>query len=245
MLKDTLAPLIDLVYPPRCPLCGEGVGAEEGLCETCRGELVVPREPACALCLEPLGRQAVGASRLCSRCREQPPIHDGITAATIYTEAAKRLVVSFKQGRRIALAPLIARAIAERLPALEGEWLVVPVPLHRWRLWQRGFNQAALLGGEIARLRGQRLVIDALVRQRHTRSLSKSRAGRTERAAMLGGAIAVNPARAARLSEAQVLLVDDVLTSGATSQACVAALKGAGAAKVRIACFARVASGFS
>ncbi len=240
MLKDTLAPLVDLIYPPRCPLCGGGVAVDEGLCASCRGELTAPGERACVLCLEPLGRPGSGSS-VCPECREHPPVHDGITAATLYTAAAKRLVISLKHGRRIALAPLMAQAIAEHLPRLEGEWLVVPVPLHRWRLWHRGFNQAALIGSEIARLMGQRMVIDALVRRRNTRSLSKSRAGRAERAAALGGAIAVNPARAAGLRGAQVLLVDDVLTSGATSQACIEALKGAGAAKVRIACFARVA----
>jgi ComF family protein len=238
MLKDTFAPLVDLVYPPRCPLCGEGIGAQNGLCPACWAELAIPPEHSCVSCQEPLAAGEVGI--VCPQCQDHPPAHDGITAAAFYTEAAKRLVVSYKHGRKIGLAPLLARLVAARLPELAGEWLVVPVPLHRWRLWQRGFNQSALLAVELAKLRGQRLLVDALVRRRNTASLSQGRLGRAERARLLAGAIAVNPARATALKGAQVLLVDDVVTSGATTDACLAALREAGARTVRIACFARV-----
>ena len=213
MLKDVFAPLVDLIYPPRCPLCGEGVGAHNGLCTPCWGELIVPTEDEA---------------------------EEGITAATLYTDAAKRLVVSFKHGRKIALAPLLARLVAARLPDLEGQWLAIPVPLHRWRLWQRGFNQSALLASEIARLRGWPTMVDGLVRRRNTASLSQGRLGRADRARLLAGAIEVNPARAGALAGAQVLLVDDVVTSGATTDACIAALRKAGVDRVQIACFARV-----
>ena len=240
MFAQALAPLVDLVYPPRCPLCGDGIGVHGGLCTACWGELVVPPEPACRSCQGPLERQAQVATAICATCREWPPAHDGITAATLYTDAARRLVVTFKHGRKLALAPMLARLIAARLPELEGEWLVVPVPLHRWRLWQRGFNQSALLAAELARLRGWRTMVDVLVRHRNTASLAQGRLGRVERARLLAGAIAINPARAEAVSGAKVLLVDDVLTSGATSDACLAALRDAGAARVRIACFSRV-----
>lgn len=133
---------------------------------------------------------------------------------------------------------MLARLIAARLPALEGDWLVVPVPLHRWRLWTRGFNQAALLAHEIARLTGARLLVDGLERNRRTPPLGGL--GRKARKRTLAGAVAVSARRAAAITEAQIVLVDDVLTSGATSDACVRALKRAGAAKVVIACFARV-----
>ncbi|MEO0063501.1 MAG: hypothetical protein RLZZ08_2061, partial [Pseudomonadota bacterium] len=167
-----------------------------------------------------------------------PPRHDGIAAATLYTDESRKLVLGFKHGRRIAMAPMLARLIAARLPPLEGEWLMVPVPLHPTRLWQRGYNQSALLAREVARLRGQTLLVDGLVRRKRTPPLGGL--GRLARARALSGAVATNPARMAQLRGAQVVLVDDVLTSGATSDACVAALKRAGAAKVMIACFARV-----
>ena len=106
------------------------------------------------------------------------------------------------------------------------------------RLWRRGFNQSALLAREIARLGGAQVLIDGLVRRKATPVLG--RLGRKARARALSGAITANPRRAERLQGAQVLLVDDVMTSGATSDACVAALKRAGARKVVVACFARV-----
>jgi len=174
----------------------------------------------------------------CATCLADPPKHDGIAAGTLYNDTSRRLVLAFKHGRRIALAPMLARLIAARLPGMDGEWLIVPVPLHRRRLWQRGFNQAVLLARELAKTTGKRLLVDALVRRKPTPSLGGL--GRKARARALKGAIAVKPASKARLRGAQVLLVDDVLTSGATSAACISALKRAGARRVVIACFARV-----
>lgn len=237
-LREGIAPLVDLIYPPRCPLCGAAIGAQTGLCGTCWSELRIPGEPACAACQRPFGSDEVGAGAVCAPCLAEPPRHDGIAAGTLYGEGSRKLVLAFKHGRRIALAPMLARPIAARLPALEGEWLVVPVPLHRWRLWSRGFNQAALLARELARLCGATLLVDGLLRTRRTPMLGGL--GRKARARALTGALAVNACRNAALKGAQVILVDDVLTSGATSDACVRALKRAGAAKVVVACFARV-----
>ncbi len=133
---------------------------------------------------------------------------------------------------------MMARLMAARLSVAGEGWIFVPVPLHRWRLWRRGFNQAGLLAREIARLRGGALAVDGLVRRKATPVLGGL--GRKARARALVGAIGVNPARAARLRGAKVVLVDDVLTSGATTDACVSALKRAGAERVVVACFARV-----
>lgn len=240
-LRDGIAPIVDLVYPPRCPLCGTGIGAQTGLCPACWSELRIPGEPSCGLCQRPFGDSQVGQGAICAPCMAQPPRHDGIAAGTIYGEGSRKLVLAFKHGRRIALAPMLARLIVARLPALEGEWIVVPVPLHRWRLWARGFNQAALLGREIAQATGARLMVDALTRTRRTPALGGL--GRKARARTLAGAIAVSPARRGLVSGKQIILVDDVLTSGATSEACVRALKHAGATKVVVACFARVLDG--
>jgi ComF family protein len=236
-LAQALAPLVDLVYPPRCPSCGEGIAVQEGLCTRCWGELVVPGQPGCALCQRPFGAD-MSAGAVCAPCLASPPRHDGIAAGTLYNAASRKLVLAFKHGRRIALAPMLARMAAARLPELEGEWAVVPVPLHRWRLWRRGFNQSALLAREIARLRGQRLLLDALVRHKPTPALGGL--GRSARARALSGAISVHPRRQAQLRGARIVLVDDVMTSGATTDACVGALKRAGTERVMIACFARV-----
>jgi ComF family protein len=237
-LAEAFAPLVDLVYPPRCPSCGEAIAAQDGLCTACWAELAIPGEPACALCQRPFASAAVAEGAVCAPCLAEPPRHDGIAAATLYNDASRRLVLKFKHGKRIALAPMLARLIAARLPLLEGDWLVVPVPLHPWRLWRRGFNQSALLASEIARLRGLPLVVDGLVRRKRTPVLGGL--GKLARARALAGAIAVHPRRRVLLEGARIVLVDDVMTSGATSDACVGALKRAGAGKVVVACFARV-----
>ncbi len=154
--STALAPLVDLVFPPRCPLCGGGLAAQTGLCAACWATLAIPGDPACARCQRPFGAGVERQGQICAPCLAAPPRHDGIAAGTLYNDASRRLVLAFKHGRRIALAPMLARLIAARLPAEvqvgEGDWLVVPVPLHRARLWRRGFNQAALLAHELARI---------------------------------------------------------------------------------------------
>lgn len=239
LLSRSLAPVVDLVYPPRCPLCGEALAAQDGLCGACWNELAIPGEPCCASCQRPFRSDAVENGAVCAPCLAAPPRHDGIAAATLYNEASRRLVLSFKHGGKIALAPMMARLMAARLPQDGENWLAVPVPLHRLRLWRRGFNQSALLAREIARLRGMRIAVDALRRRRATPSLGGL--GRKARIRTLSGAIEIAPRQRSLVEGCNVVLVDDVLTSGATSDACVRALKRAGAAKVVIACFARVA----
>jgi ComF family protein len=240
-LPAPVAAIADMLFPPRCPLCGEPVVEHGGLCPGCWSGLVQPGQPACALCQRPFAAE-LPEGAVCAPCMAQAPRHDGIAAGTLYNEAIRRLILAYKRGGRMALAPLLARLVAPRLAVLHGGigpgWLMVPVPLHRWRLWRRGYNQSALLARELAGMTGATLVVDALRRQRHTPSLAGK--GRAERARVVAGAIAVQPTRRDMLKGARIVLVDDVLTSGATSNACVRALKRAGAQCVVIACIARV-----
>lgn len=234
MLKQALAPLVDAVFPQRCPLCGAVLAGHDGLCGACWGRLSFPGHPACEFCAMPFPQ---AGQRLCEACEAQPPRHGGITAATCYDAGSRQLVLRFKHGRQIALAPMLARMIATRLPRPRpGDEVIVPVPLHRWRLWRRGYNQSALLARELALLTGGRLMVDALVRHKRTPALGGL--SREERAQALRGAIRAHPGR--DMHGLSVLLVDDVLTSGATSDACIEALLVAGARRVEIACFARV-----
>ena len=237
-LGESFAPLIDLVYPPRCPACGEAIASQHGLCVACWDDLVIPSDPACRLCQRPFGSDSLMAEAICAPCMASPPTHDGIAAGTLYNGTSRKLVLAFKHGRRIAMAPMLARLIAARLPEPDGKRLIVPVPLHRWRLWRRGYNQAALLARELARMGHGELLVDGLRRTKATPSLGGM--GAKARARALSGAINVMPRRASRIAGQHIILVDDVLTSGATSGACVRALKQAGATKVTVACFARV-----
>ncbi|WP_133365252.1 ComF family protein [Qipengyuania sediminis] len=237
-MTQALDLVLDFVFPPRCLACGAAVGKQGGLCGECWAGLAIPGEPCCAACQRPLTGPAEGGEALCAPCLAVPPRHAGIHAATLYTPVSRKLILAFKHGRRIALAPTLARLIAARLPAgLTGQ-VIVPVPLHRWRLWGRGYNQAALLAHELARMGHGTLAVDALVRVRRTPSLGGL--GKKARRKALRGAIRVAQGRQSVVRGREVLLVDDVLTSGATTDACAAALRRAGARSVRIACFARV-----
>lgn len=216
-LAHHIAPVVDLIYPPRCPSCGVAIARQDGLCIDCWSTLDQPDHP-----------EAEG--------------HDvPVYAATYYNDTSRKLVLAFKHGGRIALARLLARLIAARMPAHQSDALppvLVPVPLHRWRLWQRGFNQAALLAQELARLGKGEVAVAALVRHKRTPNLGGL--GRVARENVLKGAIKLNPTEATDLAGRHVILVDDVLTSGATSRACMAVLQQARPETVAIACFARV-----
>lgn len=229
--------MIDLVFPPRCPLCGAAIGGQTGLCMECWSSLVIPGDPSCDACGRPFG-DTMPQGGTCAPCLAQPPRHAGIAAGTLYNDPSRKLVLAFKHGNRIALAPLMAGLIVPKLAFVDAGWLVVPVPLHRWRLWKRGYNQAAELARQIARRTGARLGVDVLERKKPTPSLGGL--GKLARKRALSGAIGVRAGRRPRLAGASVVLVDDVLTSGATSEACVSALLRGGAQRVVIACFARV-----
>jgi ComF family protein len=236
-LSAAFAPLVDLVFPPRCPLCGAAIASQTGLCPHCWSALAVPGEPACGSCNRPFG-DGIPDGAICAPCLAVPPRHDGIAAATLYNDASRKLVLSLKHGNRISLAPMMAGMMAAKLPFLDEGWIIAPVPLHRWRIWRRGYNQSAELARAICKTCDARLVVDLLERRRATPSLGGL--GKRARRRVLSGAIGVNARRRDYIRGAKIVLVDDVLTSGATSDVCVRSLKRAGAAQVVVACFSRV-----
>jgi ComF family protein len=224
--------------PPRCPGCGAVAEADHRFCGACWSTLRFLGPPWCASCGEPFDLDR-GPDARCGACLDSPPLHDGARAAVAYGEIARRVALRLKYGGRTAFAQTVARPMARHLP--EGTDLLVPVPLHRWRLWSRGFNQAALIAGAIARVSG--VPADPMLIER-TRATPVLRGlGARERAKAVSGAFRVTDRGKTAVRGKRLALIDDVHTSGATADACTRVLRKAGAARVSVLCWARVLSG--
>ncbi len=232
--------LLDTLLPPSCLVCDGWVDQQGRLCAACFRRTGFVTAPHCVCCGVPFahGGQAE-AGGCCRSCALHPPVFERARAALRYDAQARRIVMPLKYAGRTeiaaALAPLMARAGVELLREAD---VLVPVPLHRRRLVARRYNQSALLAQAIGRLSGRPTVLDGLRRLRATASLGEKSAA--ERAAEVADAFAVADRRAPRLAGRRVLLIDDVMTSGATANACAAALLRGGARAVDVLAAARV-----
>lgn len=236
-LATALKPLVDLVLPPRCPGCGVLVADDLQFCGDCWGRLRFISDPACTSCGKPFA-QGRDDDLVCAECLANPPLHDGIKAAVLYDDLSRSIVLRLKHGGKIGLARLVARHLDRHLPDDATDVVLVPVPLHRWRLWRRGFNQSILIARALAARRGLRVETDVLRRIRATPPLKGMT--RKQRAIAVRGVFDIPADRRRLIAGRDVLLVDDVYTTGATANACVRLLKRAGAARVTIFCWARV-----
>ena len=229
---------LDALLPPRCLACGATVDRTGMLCGACWGGLDFLAPPLCHGCGYPFDYD-LGAEALCGACSAARPAFARARAVLRYDDASRRLLLAFKYRDRTDGAPAYGRWLARAAgPILAEAEAILPVPLHRWRLLARRYNQSALLARALARESGLPLWPDALVRTRNTPS--QGRLGLEARRRNVAGAFAVPPRWRPRLAGLGLLLVDDVLTSGATAEAATKALLRAGAARVDVLTLARV-----
>ena len=240
MLRKGGRRVLDLLLPPRCVACDRPVDEHGSLCAACFGRTNFISAPFCACCGVPFASaQQGGASGLCAVCAEQAPLFRQARAALRYDDQARQLILPLKHGDRVELAQILAPMMTRAGAALvQRADVLVPVPLHRRRLFARKYNQAAILAYAVGRLARRKVLPDALARTRNTSSLDKK--SPEERAQEVTGSFQVRQSRSAQISNRTVLLIDDVMTSGATASACCAALLAAGATAVDVLVAARV-----
>ena len=230
--------VVDLLFPPSCPGCDhETRGAS--LCHACLEEIARPSSPLCPVCGIPFSGR--GPDHPCDRCRKRRPRFERAGAAATYDaeQSSGRLASAlfrYKYGREVVLARPLGELLAERCPLPPQYDVIMPVPLHRTRLRWRGFHQALLLARPLARRWNVELDAFALRRTRPTApQVGLDDAGRRRN---IAGAFAVQWAPAIR--RRSILLVDDVLTTGATADECARTLRAAGARRVDVLVLARV-----
>ena len=227
---------LDLLFPPQCMAC-RGATADTGFCAACWSAITFLDGPGCACCGLPFP-VALEGDNLCAACLAQPPAFDSARAILAYDDASKGAILALKHADRLDLVPGFTRWLARTGRAMLADCdLIVPVPLHRSRLWQRRYNQSAELGRRLAR--DFRLPTDpfALTRSRATASQGAMPSAKARRRNVQRAFQVPEPAR---VRGKRILLLDDVLTTGATVQACARALKRAGAARVHVLALARV-----
>lgn len=229
--------IVDFALPERCPACGAIAVTGGAFCSDCWTKLIFLGPPACVTCDLPLPYEADEAQH-CAACLAKPPRHDGVKAAVAYGDISRHVALRLKYAGRIGLAKMIATQLMRHVRDLPSDALLVPVPLHWTRLWSRSFNQSALIAREVARQSGHVHVPDLLRRTKRTTPLGGLNPA--ERRKMVGGAFDLHPQRAGLAKGRHILLVDDVYTSGATTDACVKLLKRGGVSAVTILCWARV-----
>jgi ComF family protein len=233
--------VLDFLYPPTCLACPAFIQAPDLFCAHCWQRMPFITQPVCERLGVPLPVD-YGGPLVSVRAMADPPVFGRARSVALYDGAARDLVHQLKYADRLDLVPPMARLMARSgRPLFADNPVLVPVPMHRWRFLWRHFNQSALLAAEIGRISETEVLFHALRRVRRTRP--QPGLTRSERASNLQGAFKVDGPEALFVQGRAVVLVDDVLTSGATANACARALLKAGAKSVDLLCFACVAMG--
>jgi ComF family protein len=230
---------LGLLFPPSCMACREQVGTASSLCAACWQKIGFLDGPCCECCGLPFEFDP-GAGTLCAACQARAPAFDRARAVMRYDEASKAPILAFKHADRLDHVPAFARWLMRGgRVLLDDSDVIVPVPLHRRRLWSRRYNQAAELARALAQLSGKPACNRVLERARSTPSQGEMVSAQARRR-NVQGAFAIDTKAKPLVCGKNVLLIDDVLTTGATVEACARALKRSGARKVHVLALARV-----
>ena len=237
---DAAQAALHLIYPPQCLTCGALVTTDFGLCGPCWRETPFIVGLVCDQCGVPLPGEDSGKPEHCDDCLTIARPWSRGRAALLYKDNARSLVLALKHGDRLDLArPAAKWMLRAAAPILEPGMLVAPIPLHWMRLFRRRYNQSALLSRAIAKSADLDHCPDLLIRRRATGT--QDGRGRDARFANMSNALALHPKRAARAEGRHILLIDDVMTSGATLAAAAEACVAGGASAVSVVTLARVA----
>jgi ComF family protein len=233
--------LLDLIYPPTCLDCGAPTAAHAALCPRCFAGLRPITRPWCPVLGLPF-EISIGPEARSAEAIADPPPFDRARSAVLYNEVARAIVSRLKYGDRPELAGFCARLMH---PAGAEFWtegpVLVPVPLYRWRQFERRYNQSTELARALARLTGLSVDTGLVARSRRTRQqVGLSHDARQRNVA---GAFTAHPEALRRLKGRGVVLVDDVITTGSTVKAITRELKRAGVIKIDVISFARVVTG--
>ena len=229
--------IVDFALPPRCPGCGVITEDSHRFCLQCWQSLAFLGDPSCARCGFPFEYDA-GEGAECGACLADPPSFDRLRAAVAYGDVARKVALKLKYSGRPAVAETLAHFMQRHLAGEDDKAILLPVPLHRWRIWKRGYNQSALIARALAQRSGLAAELDLIRRVKATPPLKGM--GRRERALAVRGAFAMREGARELIAGRTLVLVDDVYTSGATANACARMLKRSGAGAVNILCWARV-----
>jgi ComF family protein len=231
------ASLLNLIFPPQCLVCDTLVPEHGTLCAACWSQVPFATAPMCACCGLPL-EFVVDETTLCGECLAEHPPYSRARSVFVYNDTSRALVLKLKYQDEQYLAQVFGRwlknAGAELVAASD---IIVPVPLHYWRMVRRRYNQSALIAKVLARETGLPAALDGLIRARHTPQ--QTGLTRAQRQKNVSGAFVVNPKKRDALKGKCVLLIDDVMTTGATLDACTKMLLKQGVAQVNVLTLAR------
>jgi ComF family protein len=231
--------MVDLLFPPQCMACRALVSDPGALCAECWQSIQFLEGPGCDCCGLPFEIDP-GAGTLCASCHARPPAYDKASAVMRYDQTSRGPILALKHADRLDLAPAFGRWLERGGRGLLDEAeIIVPVPLHPLRLWTRRYNQSAELARWLGRRTAKPVNFAALLRGRNTPSQGAMPSAKARRRNMQS-AFRVSPRHKSAIAGRNILLVDDVLTTGATVEACARALKRAGAQKVFVLALARV-----